>query len=276
MARAVHRREAMSPYDAPVSAYMTPKVRTIARSARLTEAHAILREHTFSALVVTDGAEAVGVLSRTDLLRIGRVTASGRRDAALLELPDAAVSTAMSAPVAAVAPGTSMREAAREMLRRKVHRMVVRGDGGSLAGVLSTRDLMVAVRDAKAPATLGDFMTSPMLSVEALDTVGHATDLLEDAHVAGVVVLEDGRAVGLFTQTEALQARELPATTPVEEVMNYALVCLDRGMSLHRAAANALATRARRIVVVDHRRACGVVTGLDFARALVAAEGTAP
>ena len=64
--------------------------------------------------------------------------------------------------------------------------------------------------------------------------------------------------------------------TPIEEVMNYALVCLDRGMAMHRAAANALATRARRVVVVDHRRACGVVTGFDFARALVAGGTTAP
>ncbi len=266
----------MTPYDAPVSAYMTPSVRTIARSARLAEAHAILREHNFSALVVTAGGEPVGVLSRTDLLRVGRVSASSRRGAALLALPDAEVASAMSSPVASVTPETPLREAAREMLHRRVHRMVVRAEGGRLAGVLSTRDLMEAVRDAKAPATLGDFMTSPMLSVEALDTVGHATDLLEEAHVAGVVVLEDGRAVGLFTQTEALQARELPATTPVEEVMNYALVCLDRGMAMHRAAANALATRARRVVVVDHRRACGVVTGFDFARALVAGGATAP
>lgn len=256
-----------------VSSYMTPSVRTIARTARLAEAHAVLREHAISALVVTAGDEAVGVLSRTDLLRVGRVSASGRRDAPLLELPDADVASAMSSPVAAVSPGATLQEAAREMLQRRVHRLVVRDGRGRLAGVVSTRDLMAAVRDRKVAATLGDFMTAPVLSVDALDTVAHATDLLQEARVAGVVVLEDGRAVGLFTQTEALQARELPAATPVEDVMNYALVCLDRDMTVHRAAANALATRARRIVVVDHRRACGVVTGLDFARVLVANDG---
>jgi CBS domain-containing membrane protein len=255
-----------------VSAYMTPSVRTLPRTARLAEAHAVLREHALSALVVTAGDEVVGVLSRTDLLRVGRASASARRDAPLLELPDADVASAMSSPVASVSPETSLREAAREMLQRRVHRLVVRDGRGRLAGVLSTRDLMAAVRDRRVAATLGDYMTAPVLSVDALDTVAHATDRLQDARVAGVVVLEDGRAVGLFTQTEALQSRELAAATPVEDVMNYALVCLDRGMTVHRAAANALATRARRIVVVDHRRACGVVTGLDFARVLVATD----
>jgi predicted transcriptional regulator len=111
-------------------------------------------------------------------------------------------------------------------------------------------------------------MSAPVQTVEALETLSHATDRLNESRVAGLVVMEDGRPTGLFTQTEALQARDAPASTPVEEVMSYAMLCLDRSTRMHRAAAHALATRARRVVVVDRHHVCGVISGMDFARAL--------
>lgn len=253
-----------------VSQYMTTAVRTIAADARLSEAHALLREHAFSALPVVDRAGAVvGVLSRTDLLRVGRAQGSGARGAPLLTFADdVAVSTKMTAPAATVSPETSLVEAAGQMLHHHYHRLVVVGPRGALKGVLSTKDLMAAVRDLKHHGEVGDFMTSPVETADALDTISHATDRLEDAKVAGLVVMEDGRPVGMFTQTEALQAREEPAATPLGEVMSYAMLCLDRGTRMHRAAAHALATRARRILVLDHHHVCGVVTGMDFARAV--------
>ena len=48
--------------------------------------------------------------------------------------------------------------------------------------------------------------------------------------------------------------------------MSHALLCLHRTTPLHRAAAQAAVTRARRVLVIDDREAVGVVTGLDFAR----------
>lgn len=257
-----------------VSKYMTRAVRTLDADAKLAEAHRLLREHSFSALVVTgrDGRPA-GVISRTDLLRVGRSSGRQGRSLPLLELPDQAVRAVMSAPAASIGEEATLREAAGTMLRHRYHRLVVLDAKGHLAGVLSTKDLMAAVHDQHAGVAVGDFMTAPALTVDALDTVAHATDKLTEAHVAGLVVLEDERPVGMFTQTEALQARDEPSTTPVGEVMSYAMLCLDRKVQLRRAAGHALTTRARRIVVVDHREVCGVVTGMDFARALLAGDG---
>jgi hypothetical protein len=45
---------------------------------------------------------------------------------------------------------------------------------------------------------------------------------LEKAHVIGRVVVEDDWPVGLFTQREALDARDRERNTPVEEVMSAA------------------------------------------------------
>jgi len=253
-----------------VSQYMTAPARTIAASARLSEAHAILREYAFSALPVLDAKGLVaGVISRTDLLRAGRVTGRVSRATPLLEFAkDATVASLMTSPAATVTPETPLARAAEEMLRHHYHRLVVVDAKGALLGVLSTKDLMAAARDLKLSGAIGDYMSDTVVTVDALDNVAHATDRLADAKVAGLVVIEDGRPAGLFTQTEALQAREEAATTPLGDVMSYAMLCLDRSTRVHRAAAHALATRARRVIVVDHHQVCGVLTGMDFARAL--------
>jgi CBS domain-containing protein len=74
--------------------------------------------------------------------------------------------------------------------------------------------------------------------------------------------------VGLFTQREALEARAAPPEATVETFMTPALLCLQHGTPLHRAAALAVATRARRVLALDGRHVVGMLTGLDFCRAL--------
>ena len=111
-------------------------------------------------------------------------------------------------------------------------------------------------------------MSTPVLSVQYDETVGQAIDLFRNAHVSGLVVQEGEWPVGLFTQREALEARVMLPTTPVEEVMTASLVCLQHDTPLHRAAALAIATRARRVLALDGRHVVGLLTGLDFCRAL--------
>ncbi|MBL8678193.1 MAG: CBS domain-containing protein [Myxococcales bacterium] len=257
----------MSHYDEPVQRWMRSPVRTIREDSSLSDADHILREHTLSSLAVIDDAgRPLGVISRTDLLRVGRAKSAFGRRAPLLELPAQPVSSVMTRGMLSVAPDASLADAATIMVSQHVHRVFV-VQGAQLAGVLSTRDLMDAVAAHKEKAPISDFMSTPVISVSSIETVGRATDRLEDAKVAGVLVTDEREwPVGLFTQVEALQARELPASTPVEDVMNYALLCMDLETQLHRAARHAIETRARRIVAVHDRRVCGVLTGIDFAR----------
>lgn len=258
----------MTHYDEPVRRWMRTPVRTVREDASLTEVDHVLRERTLSSLAVIDRDGApVGVISRTDLLRVGRATGSIGRRAPLLALPTQSAATVMTRGLVSIAPDAPLSDAARLMVSRHVHRVFVL-ERDKLVGVLSTRDLMDAVAEHKEKAPLSEWMSAPVLSVSALDTVSFATDRLADAQVAGVVVLDEREwPVGLFTQVEALQARELPASTAVEDAMSYALLCLDIETPLHRAARHAIETRARRVIAVQDRRVWGVLTGIDFARA---------
>ena len=88
----------------------------------------------------------------------------------------------------------------------------------------------------------------------------------------GLVVLDGTFPVGIFTQLEAIRARSLSPElrrNPVEEMMSYEAVTLDASTPLYRAAAQTIATRVRRILVVEGRSLVGVVSGYDLARILV-------
>lgn len=267
----------MSPFHKPVRQYMSSPVRTIREDAPLARAYEALREHWFSSLAVVDaGGRLAGLISRTDLLHLGRGGAAHVRRAPLLTLPDQTVGSVMMRDVVRVGPDAAVRDAAAVMVSRHIHRVFVE-EGDALVGVFSTRDVMSALGDAKLRTPVSDYMSVPVLTVRETDTLSLATDKLEDAHISGLVVVDDADwPVGVFTQVEALQARDFPASTPVEAAMSYALLCLPLGTSMFRAAAQASATRVRRVIVVDHRKVVGMLTGIDFARAVATTMPGAP
>lgn len=255
--------------SSPVRFFMSSPVATIHVDARLEEAEQILAVRRISSLAVIDASgAAVGVLSRFDLLRAGRMRARTARGDALLELPDQQVQRVMHRDVVAVRPDASVGEAARSMVEHHIHRVFVT-QGAALLGVLSTKDVMRAVVAARITVPVSAFMSSPVITLEATDPIGLATDKLATAHVQGLIVLDAGWPVGLFSQTEALESRDLPTETPVEEVMSYSMLCLPPRTPLFRAAGMAASTRARRVLVIDHHEVRGILTGIDLARAVI-------
>ena len=71
----------MANFDIPVSRYMKAPVHTIHVDSPLQTAHERLHELAISCLaVVDDSAQLVGVISRSDLLRVGRREAMERSE----------------------------------------------------------------------------------------------------------------------------------------------------------------------------------------------------
>jgi predicted transcriptional regulator len=247
---------------------MATPVLDVAIDAPLAVANDLMRDHSVSSLVVTGRDGPAGVISRTDLLQVARVRRRLVGSSASLELPAMCVGDVMTPTLHVVAPDAPASEAARVMMDRHIHRVYVR-EGEKIVGVFSTKDAMRVLLQARITAPISAYMSSPALSVEVTDSVGTAIDRLASARVAGLVVMDVGRAIGLFTQEEALESREQPLETAVEEVMTQSLVCLPTDTPIFRAAGFAIATRARRVLAIEHHQVRGILTGLDFTRALV-------
>jgi CBS domain-containing protein len=251
----------------PVARYMARPVVSVEIDADLADAERLLREREISSVaVVGRRGEPIGVISRTDLLAVARARVRSTGGPALLELPAMNVGDLMSRDLLTIAPDQSVAEGARRMVERHVHRLYVR-DGERLVGVLSTKDVIAAVRDAHLPSPLSAYMSSPVISVDVREPIARVVEQLTGARLLGVVVTELEAPVGVFTQLEALEAHDLPADTPVEEAMSYAMLCLPTELPLFRAAGFAFEARARRVLATEQRQVRGILTGLDFARA---------
>jgi predicted transcriptional regulator len=256
-------------FEIPVSLYMTQSVHTAHEDDPLTRVQTRFGELGVSSLaVLSSDGELVGVISQTDLLRVGQRQAGSRSKALLLTLPEMKVSRRMTRDVVTVSPNDAISVAAKSMVDRRLHRVYVL-DAGQLVGVLGTKDIMLAIRDKRVNYPVHEWMSSPVFSIRHNEPISLATERLGKAHVSGLVVVENEWPVGLFTQREALFARNEPRDLPVEMAMSAAMLTLDRDTPLHRAAAQAAALSVRRIVVTKGQRVEGILSGLDFARAVV-------
>lgn len=259
---------AMTVFSMPVGLYLSRPVKSVLPGDNLERARELLAAFGISALAVTDEAEQelLGVVTRTDLLRVGRSSAGERKSATLLSLPDIPVEDVMQKNVLTVHAESSVREAARLMVEHHVHRLFVTEDR-KLSGVLSTKDVMVAISDERLTHPISELMTQSVLTVEYDDPASLAAEKLEQAHVSGLVVVEDEWPIGVFTQEEALESRDMPTDTPVEEVLSPAMLCLNAKTPIHRAAAHAAAMDVRRIIAVQDKKLVGILTGIDLCRA---------
>jgi CBS domain-containing protein len=114
--------------------------------------------------------------------------------------------------VVTVRPTTSLDEAGRLLRTRRIRHLPVRDARGRLVGIVTDRDLRQAVFDpgagALAALRVRDVMTWAVLTVTPDTDVRHAARLMREQKIGAVPVVEDGRLVGMLTETDVLAALE--------------------------------------------------------------------
>ncbi len=258
-------------FDTPLREYMSSPVTVVTADASLDDVLRTLREYRVSSVaVVGREGQAVGVLSYSDLLQIGRTFTPWTPSLGLLKMPSMCAGDLIRAKVIDASGETTMLEAARLLLEKRVQRLYVL-EGGKPVGVFSTRDLMRALALSGVKLPLSEVMGRDVPLLEEGDPATSAINLVQGESGACVVVVDRDQLVGIVTQQEALAARELAKDTTAGEIVGYSVICLDAATPVDRAARFALATRARRVLAVSGMKICGSLSGLDFAAAVVRA-----
>ena len=253
----------MANFEMPVTDYMTSPVETAQIGQSLVAANAMFSEQGVSALGVVDEAGTLkGVVSRTDILHAA-VFSHGET----FRVPDRPVEEIMKSPALQVSCDAPLAQAAKLMLKNHVHRVFVTRDDRP-EGVVSTRDLMRAVREKRIKTPISEIASGSVVKVRADDPIAMAVDRLDRSNKHGLVVVEGDFPVGIFDQASALESRRLPPNTAVENAMNVRILILPAAMGLGRAAAQAVGMNVRRILIEDDRGVTGIVGGLDFARVM--------
>lgn len=253
----------MANFEMPVVEYMTTPVETVRVGESLLAANEVFVGQGVSALGVVDRDGVLkGVISRTDILHSAVYT-----HGETFRVPDRPVEELMKSPAIEVGPEAAVSDAAKQMLKNRVHRVFVTRDGKP-QGVLSTRDLMRAVREKRLKTPIAEIASSSVVKVKADDPIALAVDRLDLSNKHGLIVVEGDFPVGVFDQACALESRRLPPNTAVEHAMNVRILILPGEIGMGRAAEQALGMNVRRILIEDDLGVSAIVGGLDFARVM--------
>lgn len=257
----------MSAFSEPVEKHMTATVVTVTVDDDLSVAEGHLRLHEISSLpVVGRNGDLAGVISFRDLLQAGHVLGRMMGARTVLTLPSSCVGDIMTDRPLTVSPDDPVSHAADLMLEHRVHRVYVVRDG-NLVGVLSTNDLLRVVAAGQDTSPIAQYASSPVITIDSSASLFHAVEKLASSNVSGLVVVEEGMPVGLFTQNEAIAQRDLPSGTRVGDVLELSILALPWPTPIHRAAALAAHSHARRVLTMDGTEIRGILTALDFVRA---------
>lgn len=105
-------------------------------------------------------------------------------------------------------------------------------------------------------------------------TVHAAARLMAENDIGAVLVLDDGRLAGIFTERDLMVrvvgAGRDPAGTLLGQVMTPQPVCIDAGVNIQQAMNEVAARRIRHLPVVRDGQLIGLVSVRDLTRALIA------
>jgi len=120
-------------------------------------------------------------------------------------------------------------------------------------------------------ATVRDLLArkhGPVISISPTDTVLSAAQAMNQHGIGGLVVLDRGALIGVFTERDILRrvvaAERDPATTKVQEVMTTPVISCLPETSVEECGAIMSGRRIRHLPVTDDRGLVGLVTSGDL------------
>lgn len=120
----------------------------------------------------------------------------------------------MSRRPVTIPQGTPVTDALRTMRQRGVRRLPVLDAGGRMVGIVSEKDLLYAapspatslsiyeLHDRLTRLTVDEVMSREVITVGPDTPLEEAARIMTDHKIGGLPVMEDGRLVGIITETD--------------------------------------------------------------------------
>ena len=144
----------------------------------------------------------------------GRWSPAGARVGAPMRVSDL-----MSRDVTTIGAADSCHEAVAWMVRRKIRHLPVVGPDGTLVGIVTDRDVRHHLFEPRVLKDIGtisvdallkavpvrEVMSSPVVTVGPRDELEAAARLMLEDNVGSLPVVDNGRVVGIITETDLLR-----------------------------------------------------------------------
>ncbi len=118
--------------------------------------------------------------------------------------------------------------------------------------------------------TIKDVMVTDLVTVTADLNVKEAVKVMNDFEIGCLIVVEDGKAVGILTERDILkrvvEKGKDPEKTLVKDVMSKPLIVVNPEMGLEEAIETMFKNKIKKLPVVKDGKLVGLVTFTDIAR----------
>jgi CBS domain-containing protein len=112
--------------------------------------------------------------------------------------------------VATIRPDATIADAVDMLHRERIGAIVVSEDGAGVDGILSERDIVIALAEQAADLlsrTVGEIMTRNVVTCEPGDTVGELMAEMTNRRVRHLPVVADGRLCGIVSIGDLVKNR---------------------------------------------------------------------
>lgn len=181
-----------------VERIMTKKVISIDKNRKLSDAVNLMEKKRISRVAVTSDGNLCGILTEKDLADHIGSSRHGQSSPSSLH-----ISTAMNSPVISIEKDVSIRSAAKMMLEKGISSLPVLNENG-LTGIVTKTD-MVGTMD-KSEEKLENIMKRGAITVSENDRIVHARRLMLDNKIRRVVVVDEGKIIGILTERGTAKA----------------------------------------------------------------------
>jgi CBS domain-containing protein len=209
-----------------VNEIMTTNLKTASTTASVFEVMQTMVAEDVGRIIVTDDDVPIGIFTEKDVLK--RVINAG------ISPRGTQIKDVMTTPVRAVREETHIIDAFGRMYRGKYRHLLVRGRRGKIIGIVSMRRILnIAVelgQGLSETRKLGDIAAGAIESVTADTSVQETVDIMVKKNVTAVVVTENGKPAGIFTERDVLKrvaSKEVPVKeTKIKQVMTAPIITM--------------------------------------------------
>ncbi|WP_426284795.1 EAL domain-containing protein [Burkholderia ambifaria] len=184
---------------------------------------------------------------------------------------DVPIARLVARQILSCAPATPVREVARRMFAERCSSIVVMKDE-QVVGIWTEHDALSAgdnPRELDRPVS--EVMSHPVLTLEANTPLGEAAMKFKQSGVRHFVVVRDGAAIGVLTQTDIVVnqgAEFFLHLKPIESIRVHPPVVVPEQTALHEVIARMRAQRLDAILVGYDDGEHGILTERDIVRLL--------
>ena len=242
-----------------VADVMSKKVATVSPDEIVISAAKIMSEEKISCLVVMDGEDVAGIITETDVLRRVGNDAKDFYRTKLCRI--------MSCPVESVPSDLSILDAGNIMGAKHIKRLPVLKEN-KLVGIVTQTDLVRALTSYGLWRDVSEIMSRDIAGIQRRATVAEAAKIMISRKISCIIVLDGNDVTGVLTEKDLLgrvvALQRDPACVKMEDVMSCPVTSIPSTYSVFSASKIMEEMNIRRLVVMNDKRICGVLTQTDI------------